>query len=414
LSSTANPADNDTVKLRGYVKPLSVMTDFESLGIQETGGGDSEEAKLESSLSALVRLDLIWKPDESLSAEIAYELTPVLRNADVEQSLFSVKAANPLSYRAGDLGERVYAGNDGSDLQLLQNLDRAFLTWSPNFADIYIGRQPIAFGSARVINPTDILTSFTSVELNREERIGIDAVRMRLPLGTLSEMDVGVVSGDDFSIKESAAFVRGRFSVRETDIAPLVIAFKQNLLAGLDAAGSLGGAGLWLECAYVFADIFKDHDAGQDYLRVSTGIDYSITEDLYAYIEYHFNGAGTGSPDTYRDLILGTENTVAYTEGAVYLYGKQYAAPGFSYTINPLLSATGLAIVNIRDTSVLLSPALQYSLSENSSLDVGAFIGIGRGNEITRNSDTGEITVSTNSEFSLYADTYYLSLRMYF
>jgi hypothetical protein len=414
LISTPVSADNDAIKFRGYLKPLYSVTDFDSLDIEDTGSKDIEEAQLESAFSSTIRISLFWKPDESLSSEIAYELTPTFRNTGIEQSAFAVQAADPLSYRAADLGERVYSGSDGTDFELFQNLDRAFVTYSTNYVDVYIGRQPIAFGSARVVNPTDVLTSFTSIELNREERFGIDAVRMKLPVGTLSEIDMGVVSGDNFSTRESAAFVRGKFSVLETDISPLAIAFKQNLLLGFDTAGSIKNAGYWIEGAYVFANLLDDHKPGQDYLRISTGIDYSISEDLYAYIEYHFNGAGTGSPDNYRNFILGVENPIAYGEGTVYLYGKHYIAPGFSYAITPLLSSTGLAIFNIPDNSILLSPALQYSLSDNTSIDTGAFIGIGEGNEIIRNSDTGATNISTNAEFSLYADTYFVSVRMYF
>jgi hypothetical protein len=414
LISIPVSADNDAIKFRGYFKPLYSVTDFESLGIEYTGSKDVEEARLESSFSSRIRVSLFWKPDESLSSEIAYELTPIFSNTGIEQSLFAVQAADPLSYRAADLGERVYSGSDGTDFQLFQNLDRAFITYSPDLVDVYIGRQPIAFGSARVVNPTDVLTSFTSVELNKEERFGVDAVRMKLPVGTLSEIDMGFVSGDNFSAKESAAFLRGRFSVHETDISPLLIVFKQNLLLGFDTVGYIRDAGYWFESAYVFASMLDDHKSGQDYLRISTGIDYSVSEDLYAYIEYHFNGAGTGNPNKYRDFILGVKNNIAYSEGTVYLYGKHYIAPGFSYAITPLLSSTGLTIFNIRDNSILLSPGLQYSLSDNTTIDAGAFIGTGKGNEIIRNSDTGAITISTSAEFSLYADTYFVSVRMYF
>lgn len=414
MISIAVSADSDQVKIRGYVKPLSVVTDFEGLGIESTGSTDSEEAQLESSFSITTRASLFWKPDESFSSEIAYELTPVSRNADIEQSVFAVQAADPLSYRIGDLGETVYAASEGSDFELFQNLDRAFVTYSTDLVDIYVGRQPIAFGSARVLNPTDVLTSFTSIELNREERFGVDAVRVKLPAGTLSEIDMGIVSGDNFSTRESAAFLRSRFSVRATDISPLLMVIKQNVMLGFDIAGSVKGAGYWFESAYVFANIMDDHIPGQDYLRVSTGIDYSFSEDLYAYIEYHFNGAGTGDPERYRNLILGAENNIAYSEGAVYLYGKYYIVPGFSYAITPLLSSTGLAIFNIRDKSILLSPALEYSISDNASIDGGAFIGIGKGNDIVRNSDTGRVNLSTNAEFSLYADIYFLSIRMYY
>jgi hypothetical protein len=200
----------------------------------------------------------------------------------------------------------------------------------------------------------------------------------------------------------------------ETDISPLAIIFKQNLLLGFDIAGSIKDAGYWFEGAHVYANIADDHITTEDYFRFSTGLDYSFGENLYAYIEYHFNGAGEDSPDRYGALILGLENAIAYREGAVYLYGRHYIAPGLSYQITPLLTFLAQALYNTGDRSILLSPNIQYSLSDNALIEAGAFAGIGKGSEIIRNSDTGVVNISANSEFSLYPDTFFLSAKYYF
>ncbi len=406
-------ADDHPFKLRGYIKPLFKLTDFKSLDLK-VEGSNAEAPEIEGSLTTTVRFNLFWKPDKSVSSEIAYELTPRIQDPDISQSSVTVQAADSLSYRAVDLGEKMYSSSDNSDIQIFHNIDRAFVTFSPLFGDIHIGRQPIAFGSAHVVNPTDILTSFTYTELNKEERVGIDAVRMKIPVGSLSEIDIGVVTGDNFSVKESAAFLRGKFFMFETDISPLAIIFKQNLLLGFDIAGSIKDAGYWFEGAHVYANIADDHITTEDYFRFSTGLDYSFGENLYAYIEYHFNGAGEDSPDRYGALILGLENAIAYREGAVYLYGRHYIAPGLSYQITPLLTFLAQALYNTGDRSILLSPNIQYSLSDNALIEAGAFAGIGKGSEIIRNSDTGVVNISANSEFSLYPDTFFLSAKYYF
>jgi hypothetical protein len=406
-------ADEHPFKLRGYIKPLFKLTDFKSLDLK-VEGSNAEEPEIEGSLTTTVRFNLFWKPDKSVSSEIAYELTPRIQDSDVSQSSVTVQAADSLSYRAIDSGEKMYSSSDNSDIQIFHNIDRAFVTFSPLFGDIHIGRQPIAFGSAHVINPTDILTSFTYIELNKEERFGIDAVRMKIPVGSLSEIDMGVVIGDNFSVKESAVFLRGKFFMFETDITPLAIIFKQNLLLGFDIAGSIKDAGYWFEGAHVYANIADDHISAQDYFRFSSGLDYSFSEDFYAYIEYHFNGAGESSPDNYSALILGFENPIAYQEGAVYLNGRHYIAPGLSYQVTPLLTFLAQVLYNTGDKSILLSPNIQYSLSNNTLIEAGAFAGIGKGSEIIKNSDTGVISISANSEFSLYPDTFFLSAKYYF
>lgn len=414
INSNSVSAEENHLKIRGYVKPLLTLTDFESLDASITGKDSITKPEKEVSLVNTFRVNLFWQPGDDIMTEFAYELVPRLRDPNVLSSFFTVQAADPLSYRLFDMGQKISLFSDSSNLQLFQNLDRAYITFSPEFGDIHIGRQPIAFGSARVINPTDILTSFSYVELNQEERIGVDAVRLKVPAGTLSEIDMGAVFGDDFSSNDSAAFLRGRFILLESDLSPLLILFKQNLLLGLDIASSIGDAGYWFESAFVFANIMDDHITNEDYLRISSGLDYSFTEDLYAYIEYHFNGAGQNAPEDYPNLILGIENNIAYREGAVYLFGKHYAAPGFSYQATPLLTFFAQALYNMRDNSVLLFPDFQYSLANNATLEAGAFIGAGKKSRIIKNADTGIISISSKSEFSLYPDTYFVSVRYYF
>ncbi len=407
-------AGEDNLRIKGYVKTLATLTDFTGLDVQFEGSGRDEEPKFEGSSINTFRLNLFWKPHTSATAEFAYELIPRVQDRDGAESFFTIRAANPLSYRVGDLGEEVYSSGENSDFQLFHNLDRAFVTLSPDFGDIYIGRQPVAFGSARVVNPTDILTSFTYTELNNEERIGVDALRIKVPVGTMNELDAGVVFGEDFSSKESAAFLRLKYYLFETDISPLAILFKQNLLMGIDIARSVGDAGFWFEGAYAFANITDDYDQSQDYGRISTGLDYSFSEKMYAYIEYHFNGAGKSSADDYSELLVNGSSEVAYREGAVYLIGKNYLAPGFSFQITPLLTLDAGVLYNMNDSSVLLFPVVHYSLSDDASIEAGALAGLGRGNRIVRNTDTGALHIATDSEFGLYPDTYFISAILYF
>ena len=53
--------------------------------------------------------------------------------------------------------------------------------------------QAIAWGSAFVINPTDVIAPYVYNALDQEERYGVDALRVRVPTGALSETDLGYV-----------------------------------------------------------------------------------------------------------------------------------------------------------------------------------------------------------------------------
>lgn len=414
VNSTLLPADENVLRIKGYVKALATLKDFTGIDVELTGSGAEDIPEYEAASVNILRLNLFWQPDESTAVELAYELVPRIQEADGSESVFAVRSADPLTYRAFDFKEDVYSANEGSDFRLNHNLDRAYIALSPDFGDVYIGRQPVAFGSARVINSTDILTSFAYTELNKEERTGVDAVRMKIPVGSMGEVDIGAVFGDDFSSKESAAFLRTKLYYFETDISPIAILFKQNLLAGLDIARSVGEAGYWFEGGYTFANVADDHDTDMDYVRISTGFDYSFTDRIYAYIEYHFNGAGRSGVGDYADLISADNKETAYREGAVYLFGKHYIAPGFTYSISPLLTFNAGALFNTADGSILLYPNFQYSLSDEALIDAGAFAGFGKRSRIVRNTDTGDMDVFAGSEFGLYPDTYFVSAMLYF
>jgi hypothetical protein len=282
------------------------------------------------------------------------------------------------------------------------------VTFRARRADITIGRQAIAWGSARSVNPTDVLAPFSFETLDTEDRIGIDAARVRIPLGSLSEIDAGYVFGEDLKFSNSAFYGRTAFNVHSTDFSLLFMGFRENLLAGFDMAGSIGGAGLWFEAAYVFVDALSDYGTGRNdnYFRASSGLDYSFNSKSYSFLEYHFNGAGMSSASGY----LNNFSKPAYTEGAVYLMGRHYLNPGFTYQVTPLITLTAQSLINITDPSFFVTPQAEYNIASNIYISAGAFIGIG-----SRWIESQEhLPIALRSEFGSYPNIYFGSFRYYF
>jgi len=87
---------------------------------------------------------------------------------------------------------------------VLQNLDRLYATVAAPHFDLYVGRQAIAWGSARAVNPTDIIAPFLYTEIDTEDRVGVDAARLRIPAGALGEIDAAYVGGEDLEWGQSA------------------------------------------------------------------------------------------------------------------------------------------------------------------------------------------------------------------
>jgi len=351
-----------------------------------------------------LRLNGYWRPSPVVDFHIAYDLSPTVQDPVFTVRDLSSFSPNPEDYRITDLDPRLYPGmtDPVGSFAVYHNLDRLLFTLRARQGDVYIGRQAISFGSARALNPTDVLVPFNYQALDTEDRLGVDAVRVRVPLGSLSELDLGVVSGTDFKPRYSAAFVRTRFYVARSDVTFLALAFREHFLLGFDLARAIGGAGFWTEAAYVWTNSLGGRRiSNQDYLRVTVGGDYAITSESYLFAEYHYNQPGTDNADDY----VANFAQAAYFDGAVYLLGEHYLSTGISHQLSPLVLGGMQVLSNLSDWSFLVGPQIEYNLAENVYLQGGAFVGIGK-SPATR--------ALPGSEFGSSPDMFFGSFRFYF
>lgn len=360
-----------------------------------------------------LRIKLNFNLSSQLNFYFAYDFSPRIQDPSLFESDTFMGSFEPLEYRFSDIRKRLYPkpGASVSSFGLWQNLDRLVLTIKTRGADIFVGRQAVTWGSARIINPTDIIAPFAFNELDKEERRGVDALRLRFPLGMMDELDVGFVAGKNFNFDKNALWLRGKIYRFKTDISALLISFRKHLLAGLDVARSLGGAGFWLEAAYVVTDFFRQTKAknNKNYLRASVGLDYNLTSKTYGFIEYHFNSAGSNEAAAYSKLF----RSAAYRDGSVYLMGKHYLSLGSTCQLTGLVALTGLLIANLSDQSLIFSPLIEYNIAENIYLAGGAYIGLGKKAELTSGRSSSRQFLF-RSEFGSYPDMVFTSFRVYF
>ena len=344
-----------------------------------------------------LRLQARLYPNDKITVESAYTLSPqvmppLMHLSNGADSFLSAGGGN-IGYRAYDFDEKLYPEQSSTDqnLAVYHNLDRMYGSVYLPFGDLYLGRQAISWGSAHVINPTDIIAPYSFSNLNTEEKGGVDALRLRMPVGAMSEIDIGYVAGDEFSYAESALFARARLYAAGADMSLLLMDFKENLLIGGDITRSIGGAGSWIEAAYVLPDALGSDgsDADQQYTTVSTGMDYNFGPKFYGYAEYHFNSPGKNDPAEYT----------AYTEGTIYLLGRHYAAIGGTYQLTPLIPVSGMVLMNITDISANFSLNIDYNFTKDVYISGGCYLGAGE---------------SQSTEFASYPDLYYISVKLYF
>lgn len=398
----------DWLDIDAYYKTYSVMIDEANT----QGAFLVGDSRVMGMVTNRLRTEITISPTDDIDFNVAYDFSPRIMDDKILERDVIGTGIRTEQYRAADVDHLLYPRLESrsSSFRLYQNLDRASIKIGTDPADIYIGRQAIAWGSARAINPTDIIAPFAYDELDVEDRIGVDAVRVRVPIGFMGEIDVGHVFGDGFHLRNSATFLRAKFYEWKTDISPVAVAFRKNLLVGISLSRSIGGAGSWLEAAFVEVDAFESEEQSIDnrYVRVTLGMDYSLRDGTYFFGEYHYNGAGTPEPNNY----VGQLSEPAFTEGAVYLMGEHYVIPGISYPVTPLVTLSGEALVNVTDPSALFAPSVKYNVAENAYLSTGAYIGAGESACGPGSPLSG--AALPGSEFGLYPDLYFISVQVYF
>ena len=327
--------------------------------------------------------------------QIHYELSPLAVSRHLETSLptFNVGGGN---YRLSDPDATL--SNDEEDKNLIyQNLDRFNVQFQFDIGDLTLGRQAISFGSARVINPTDIFLPFDVRTFNTEYRTGVDAIRFQRPIGQLGEIDAGLVLGDNADADNSAAFLQLRGNYKGKDLHLAMMQFANQHLVGVGLQGALGSAGFWFEVADVSGDV--------SYSRFSMGLDYAFTGNTFAQVEYHHNGAGSNNPADYPSLA----DDLPYQRGGVFLLGQDYLMPMFSVQVSPLWTLATQGIYNLSDDSAFISLTAEYNVAEDAYMDFGYYHFFG--NDITLDLQDKSVL---ESEYGSSPDTLYLSLRYYF
>jgi len=312
-----------------------------------------------------------WAVDEHLEGRINYSYFPgpdseltvqygLERRLRLAQDEGSTELANALQtggadFRGWDLDSELVESDDG-DFAVYQNLDRIYGLFYTPAGTVTVGRQAISFGLAKVFSPVDVVLPSGIRAQEPSYRPGVDAARWLVPLGAVSELDLGWVAGDD-----NLLFVRGYSTIDVWTLETTAIELNgSNRLFGFGAQTALGSWGVWQELAWL-------DGVGDDGVRWTFGVDQQVLSDIYVVAEYHYNGLGDeGGP--YSQV---TDPNVFYQKGMVVPWGRHYVSVQASNPLTPLVQGQLGTTVNLSDGSALSTAAVDWSLSNNSSLGVG-------------------------------------------
>jgi hypothetical protein len=266
--------------------------------------------------------------------------------------------------------------------KLLKNgqfyVDRLYLKFPISKADVILGKQRIAWGSATVFRPTDRFNRPNPLSISGR-REGVNALLVTVFTGDLSFIDFVFAPADVFKridgeinlekLEYSKLASRFMFNVFETDMA---LSYQydggsKNHICGLDVKGDLK-VGYHLETVFIYHRDEFESGSIEDYWQVVLGADYSFSGKWFLSAEYIYNGPGI---DEETELSKSSFSLLDKFQYEHYLYSQ------ISYQHDIFLGASIFTLWNMVDKSFVASPGLKYSLFQNTDLDLRSQIFMG-------------------------------------
>ena len=324
-----------------------------------------------------LRLELKGALAEGVALDLQYD-NEVLLGSYLQTAQFAAqKNLQPEQY--WDL-DRVYG--EGDNWYGRHRLYRASLTFSSGATDLRIGRQRIAWGTGRFWSPVDLLNPINPITLEREERVGVDAVLAEHKLGPLSRISAVYAPS-----RESGAWsgaLNWHANAAGVDYSILAGRFRGEQVAGGAIATQWAGAGIRAEFTH------NAPEAAPAYRRAVVALDYAFASTLTLSGELYYNGAGARDPSAY--------DFAALFAGRIQNVGREYFGGYLGYEITPLLKSANFVVMNLADDSRYFSPTLVFSLQANLDLTLGAQLFSG----------------PAGSEYGMLSDVAYAQLQWFF
>ena len=295
---------------------------------------------------------------------------------------------------------------DERDEQALFAIDRLNVRLTDERFDLTLGRQAINLATTFYFTPNDFFAPFSAATFYRVYKPGLDAARLEVRLGDLSQLSFYHVLGYKADGSEPSGWSGSIADDRASSLARLSLnmaGFEWAVLGGRVLKKSVIGASMQGELFGLLGVRAEGHHADPErggrkaYDEFTLGVERSFENSLDLRLEWYYHGSGAAAVSDYMLTPLPGEAAETYL-------GRQYLAFNVGYEFSPLLSVQLLPIANLTDSSYLLSLYTLYSLSDESELSVSFSMPFGRQPDAS----------GVKSEFGLYPASLSLEARFYF
>lgn len=290
---------------------------------------------------------------------------------------------------------------ESSDVDLVGRFDRLNVRFNFDGARIVVGRQAISWGVTYFWPLLDLFTPFAPQRIDRDFKEGVDAIRVTVPLGDFSELEVvGAALGSSLS-DDGALAAQVRFHLGRADVGLMGGKFHRDTVAAAYFTTEVRGAAVRGEVSWTLSgDPLERLIDRRAFWRATLGVDRQIATEVTASLEVSYNGYGVGDSSQYLLLAL----TDRLARGEVNALGTYYTGGAVNWKIHPLWTLSQAVLVNWQDPSALWIPTLEWSASDNASVLFGGQTGFGEGPGF----------LSLRSEYGAVETSLFAAVKWYF
>ena len=254
-------------------------------------------------------------------------------------------------------------------------IDRANAQVQLGRADLTLGRQAIGWGRGVMFTAVDLFAPFSPLEVDREWRSGVDAVRADVTLTDRASIDLVAAFGD--TLDRSAFVARARGYAGALDVEVVGGRRGQDLFAGVTSSAAVGDAEVHGETSAFRVPSALDHDIVWKAV-VGGSYRFPIGAGILAYAEYHYSGFGAEHPEEILTLLTTPSFVARFIRGDMQILSRHAVGVTGSYEASPEITYSGQWLHNPGDRSGIVAPALTYTFNDAVSVLGAVYLPYGR------------------------------------
>ncbi|MCF7972720.1 MAG: hypothetical protein K9N55_02780 [Phycisphaerae bacterium] len=319
-----------------------------------------------------LRLDLKVQHSETLQSQAAYE-----------QGFRWMSHAPAAGSQPTDVPFRISQMNwpvtRATDRQRHEHeIDRLLMNYHPDWGDVTVGRQAVGLGRGVVFSAMDLFIPFSPLDIDREWRRGVDAVRVERRLTDQSSAELLSVWGETW--EQSAMLGRVRGYVGDLDAEFLFGKRAQDDILGTSLSSILGGAEVHGEVTAFHTPEPQPEGGflGQSHTAVQAVVGSSYTfnwgNGLTVLGEYLYNGLGVKQIERSQIPLTDPVFRSRVARGDMQIVSQQALALQASYPLDLTVHGACLILLSPTDHSGVVTPSMVFDIGQTGRLITSAYV----------------------------------------